>query len=182
MKPLQSVALGLVFLVLESRVGGFDVYADPVGWVLIVYGVRGLGPVPRGDLLRGTALLAGLVSLPLWVPAVDRALADADPALAWAADLPRFGFWLVLCLSLAEAAMTGGEPRAAAWWRVVEVGVGAVIALPGLVFGAGLTGLEGAAGGRRRARSADDGRAVLHPRVADLGTRPLTQSAAEPPG
>ena len=35
MKPLQAIAMGFVFVVLEARwpaLGGFDAYFDPLGW------------------------------------------------------------------------------------------------------------------------------------------------------
>ena len=40
MKPLQSVAMGLVIVVLVARYGEYDALADPLGWLLVLWGVR----------------------------------------------------------------------------------------------------------------------------------------------
>ena len=34
MRPLQSIAMGLVIVLVTASVGGYDLVADPVGWVL----------------------------------------------------------------------------------------------------------------------------------------------------
>ena len=40
MMPLQSIAMGLVIVVLVARLdSGHDALADPVGWLLVVWGV-----------------------------------------------------------------------------------------------------------------------------------------------
>lgn len=57
MKPLSSVAMGLVIVVLVARFGGYDALPDPLGWLLVLWGVRRL-PDPA-LLLRLAALAAG---------------------------------------------------------------------------------------------------------------------------
>lgn len=147
MKPLQVIAMGLVVLVLSSTVNGYDIYVDPIGWLLVLYGLRTLpDEYELRFTLRYVGGVAAIASVPLWVPAVIDALGDADPSLAWAADLPRFGFLAVLCLALARSAEEARDRRGSAWWRTLLVGVIAVVALPVLVFGGGLTGLEATAG------------------------------------
>ncbi len=135
-KPLQSVAMGYVFIALYARFNGYDAYADPVGWALVLYGVYKL---PRDLPTRGAVIflgwLSGLVSIPLWVPAVVDALEDADPSLAWAADLPQFGFGFLLCLALSNAAIADDDLRAANWLRMLMTAIGVVAVLPVLVFG-----------------------------------------------
>ena len=58
MKPLQSVAMGLVIVALSARVAGHDVLADPAGWLLVALGVARL---PAELALRDTLL--GLAAL-----------------------------------------------------------------------------------------------------------------------
>ena len=135
-KPLQSVAMGYVFIALYARFNGYDAYADPFGWLLVLIGISKLpADLPsRGGVIY-LGWLAGLVSIPLWVPAVIDALEDADPSLAWAADLPQFGFGLLLCLSLSKAAEADGDLRAANWLRMLVTAIAVVAVLPVLVFG-----------------------------------------------
>ena len=147
MKPLQAVGLGFVFLVLVTTVQGYDLYADPFGWVLVLVGVRLL---PRDFTNRWLLLYLGAialaVSVPLWIPAVDDALADADASIAWALNLPRFGFAAVLALTLGRAAQAADARGPATWWRVLGFGNAAVAVLPVLVFGGGLESLDTTAG------------------------------------
>lgn len=147
MKPLQSIAMGMVVILLLVDAGGYDVLADPLGWLLVLHGIRLL---PEDLELRtpllGLAGLAAVVSVPLWVPAVVEALDDADESLAWVANLPQFGCYLLLAHVLSLAATAAGDKAAATWWRSVVLGLAAVVVLPVLIFGGGLTGLETAAG------------------------------------
>ena len=48
-KPLQAVAMGLVIVLLGATVSGYDLLADPVGWLLVLVGLATLPvPGPRG--------------------------------------------------------------------------------------------------------------------------------------
>ena len=114
MKPLQSVAMGLVIVVLVARFGGYDALADPVGWVLVIAGVRRL---PQSRSVVTVAVLALMVSVALWFPGVSHRLAGVHPALRWALDLPQLGFAVVLCRLLAELAGEAGDRTAVAWLR-----------------------------------------------------------------
>lgn len=147
MKPLLALGLGFVLLLLVTEVRGFDLYPDWVGWGLVLVGVRAL---PRDYPLRWALLYLGVVALavsvPLWVPAVGDALADADESIAWALNLPRFGFATGLALALARAAEAADARGPATWWRVLMVGNAVVAVLPVLVFGGGLDGLGVTAG------------------------------------
>jgi hypothetical protein len=106
-KPLQAVAMGYVFIALYARFDGYDAYADPVGWLIVLYGVRRLpADLPNGVGVHYLGWLSWAVSVPLWFPSVVDRLEDADESLAWALELPQFGFGLLLCLSLA-----GARPR-----------------------------------------------------------------------
>ncbi|WP_346385801.1 hypothetical protein [Nocardioides sp.] len=143
MKPLQSVGMGLVIVVLTAKFNGYDALPDPLGWLLVLAGVHAL-PEPlaqRGTLLT-LAGLAGAVSVAVWIPSVTDALYDADPSLGWAANLPQIGFTAVLCHALAVLATEAGDQRPARWLRVNRTFVIAVGLLPILVFGAGVESLE----------------------------------------
>lgn len=146
MKPLQAVAMGFVFLVLYARLGGYDLYPDPLGWLLVLYGLRGLPEaLPQRGTLWALALLSTLISIPLWTGPVSDALTDADPSLAWASELPRFAFIGVLCWALSAAARAAGDHREAARLQIVITGATLSAVLPVLVFGAGFSGLTGVA-------------------------------------
>lgn len=143
MKPLQSIAMGLVIVVLVARFHGYDALPDPVGWLLVLLGVRALPPaVPHRDSLRWLAVLAGAVSVVVWFPAVTDALYDADASLAWAANLPEVLFGALLCHALAATADETDDAKAARWLRLTRTGMLVVAVLPVLVFGAGLTSFE----------------------------------------
>jgi hypothetical protein len=146
-RPLQAIAMGVVVLLLVVPAGGFDLLADPLGWLLVLLGVRDLPrETPLWGALRATTVVAALASVPLWVPAVIEALEDADESLAWAANLPRLAFFVVLGLALAGAATAAGDRVAATCWRLVAAGGVVVVLLPALVFGGGLDQLDDAAG------------------------------------
>jgi len=142
-KPLQPVAMGLVIVVLTARVRGFDVLPDPLGWLLVIAGVRRMpAALPRRDLVIGLAMLAGVVSVPLWVPNVADRLYGTDPSLAWAATLPQLGFAVLLTGGLAGLADGAGDSGAARWLRLARTAFVVVALLPVLVFGGGWTAGE----------------------------------------
>jgi hypothetical protein len=143
MKPLQSVAMGLVIVVLSARFGGYDALPDPVGWVLAFLGVRSLpGDLAQRTSLLGLAALAGVVAAVVWAPVVTDDLYDADASLAWAANLPQLLFSVLLCHVLAARAAEGGDVKAARWLGVLRSGFVVVAVLPVLVFGGGLESFE----------------------------------------
>jgi hypothetical protein len=143
MKPLQSVAMGLVIVVLVARFHGYDALPDPVGWLLVLVGVRALPrTVPHRDALLGLGALAGVVSAVVWFPSVTDALYDADASLAWAANLPEVLFGALLCHALATTAEEAGDGRAARRLRLARTALLVVALLPVLVFGAGLSSFE----------------------------------------
>lgn len=116
MKPLVYVAWGLLVIVADLSVNGFDLVADPAGWVLILVGV---GNLPARAPWRGQlTLIAGLgtaVSVALWFPGVDSALELPSGWLAWCDGLPQWIFTVLLCLSLARLARAAGDLKAEAW-------------------------------------------------------------------
>ncbi|WP_436701943.1 hypothetical protein [Nocardioides sp. BYT-33-1] len=146
MKPLQAVGLGLVLLALgpaDAEPGTFDPLPDPFGWLLILIGLHGLNAVldPRRlPTLRFLGGLALVISVALVVPAVARWV-DTEPALGWAADVPRFGFFALLCHQLSQAALRARSTGAASVFGMAALTLLFVLAAPPLAFGAEWTGV-----------------------------------------
>jgi hypothetical protein len=141
-KPLQPVGLGLLIVALTAPVHGFDLLADPVGWLLILNGLR-LLPVPQRGSLLGLAGLALVVSCVLWVPSVPTRLDDIDQSLTWAANLPQLATTIVLAHALAQAAFLAGDRKARGWLLTARALLVVVTLLPVVVFGGGLDSLVG---------------------------------------
>lgn len=142
MKPLQAIAMGLVIIALIARFGDYDGLADPLGWLLVLAGLRRLPEAtPFRSPLWLLAVVAAIVSVPLWIPVSAEWLDDADPSLAWTANLPKFAFVGLLAHALAIAATDAGERGPAGWLRMVVTATAFVVAAPILVFGAGVDAL-----------------------------------------
>ena len=121
MRPLQSIAMGLVIVALSARVHGYDLLADPLGWLLVLAGVgRLVADLPYRGAIRGLAVVAAVVSVPLFFPGVVDALAGADSSLVWAADLPQAAFVALLCHALAGHAGRAGDTGAARWLAIAR--------------------------------------------------------------
>jgi len=133
--PLQSIAMGLLVVALSAPAGGYDVLADPVGWVLVLLGVARL-PGGRGLLLTlgGLALAVAAV---LWFPTVREPLVGGDPALTWGVNLPQAAFTVALLWTLRAEARAGDDRRAANWLRTALVLVVVTALAPAVVFGGG---------------------------------------------
>lgn len=148
MKPLQSVAMGLVIVVLVAKFGGYDALADPVGWLLVLWGVRRIADNTVLLTLAGGALLVASV---VWFPATQELLDDADPSLRWAVNLPQVLFCVALCQHLAEVAGAATDQRSRAWLRTTMVLNVLLAVAPVLVFAASaddlLPSIYAAAGG-----------------------------------
>jgi hypothetical protein len=136
--PLQKVAIGLVIVVVSARFGGYDALPDPVGWALVVAGLLPLrAGLPLGGWALALAVAAGLVAVPLWLPAVA---ARVSPSGQWGAGLPQTLCCLVLCIGLAQVADRAGDREAVRFgllrWAFVVVAAG-----PVLVYGGGVDAL-----------------------------------------
>ncbi len=143
MRPLQSIALGLLVVGLHAELGGVDALPDPLGWLLVLVGVAGLPEeLERRGTLLTLASVAGVVSLPLWLPGWADRLHDTHPSLGWAANLPQLACTGLICLVLARRAAAAADVRSAAWLRTTFLGVVVAALLPLMVFGGGLTSLE----------------------------------------
>jgi hypothetical protein len=137
--------MGLVIVLLTAAVHGYDLLADPLGWVLVLAGVGSL-PVPQRATLRALATLSLLVSVVVWFPATRDALNVTDLALAWAAGLPALATVIVLAHALAQQARLNGDASARSWLQTSRTLLIVVVLLPPVVLGGGLDGLDGALG------------------------------------
>ena len=134
MTPLQRVAMGLVIVVVDT-LGGYDLLPDVLGWALVLWGLAGLPGEDRGAL-RYSAVVAAVMSVLLYPPAVHEPLADADPSLQWAASLPDLIFALLLARALMRLALPH-DRRLAGRMRVLVTAAGVLAVAPVLVFAAG---------------------------------------------
>ena len=132
MTALQKIAMGLVIVLVDAFLGGYDAVADPVGWVLVIAGVLTLRAVVVEGWtplvwLSGASLVASVVTYP---PQVASSL---DPAAGWALSLPQLAFTYALCGALAP--LSGGlEGRFRALrWVFLAVALGPVLVLSGSV-------------------------------------------------
>ena len=145
MKPLQAVAMGLVIVLLTATIHGYDVLADPVGWVLVLVGFSSLS-LPQRGALRALATLSLVVSIVVWVPDARDALNVTDLALAWAAGLPELATAIVLAHALAQQARRTGDQAAGAWLQTARSLLLVVAILPAVVIGGGFDSLDDALG------------------------------------
>jgi hypothetical protein len=143
-KPLQAVAMGLVVVLLTAPVHGYDLLADPVGWVLVLMGLSTL-PVPQRGTVQSLATLAFLVSVVVWVPAARDRLNVTDASLAWAASIPELLTVILLAHHLAQAARDAGDPEARRWLQTSRSLMVVVALVPPVVLGGSLDSLKGAA-------------------------------------
>jgi ABC-type molybdate transport system permease subunit len=143
-KPLPAVAMGLVVVLLNVPVHGYDLLADPLGWVLVLIGLSAL-PVPQQRTVRTLATVSLIVSLPVWVPAARDALNVTDDALAWAAGVTEVLTMIVLAHSLAGVARSSGDAPAGRWLLTARTLFVVVLLIPPVVLGAHLGRLVTAA-------------------------------------
>lgn len=137
--------MGLVIVVLSAPVRGFDLLADPVGWLLVLMGLSTL-PVPQRSALHVLATLSLLVSVVVWFPAARDALNVTDLALAWAAGLPEVATGIVLTHALAQVARIAGDRPARTWLQTARTLLVVVAVLPPVVLGGGIDSLDTALG------------------------------------
>ncbi|MBA3781033.1 MAG: hypothetical protein H0X12_04160 [Nocardioides sp.] len=142
MKPLQSVAMGLVIVAITARLGGYDALPDPLGWLLVINGVRRL---PEAYRQRSTmvwlCVLVLVVSVVLWFPVTGSWLDVHDASLRWAVNLPQALVLAWFAHTLAGQAVPT-DPRAARWLRTTATLITVTAMAPVLVFGGGIGALE----------------------------------------
>jgi hypothetical protein len=139
-KPLQSIAMGLVIIAISARAGGYDLLPDPVGWLLVLQGLGQLpDTLPHRPALRTLGFLALVMSVVLWFPGLADGLESTDESLLWAANLPQLAFVALLCRALADLA----DPPAARWLRTAAALTVVAALLPVVVLGADESALLG---------------------------------------
>ncbi|NPC98746.1 hypothetical protein [Nocardioides sp. zg-DK7169] len=135
MKPLQATGCGLLLILLNVTLGGFDLLPDLIGWALVLLGVVAMrARLPTATPVLAAAATAGVVSVPLWLPGVAESVADADPALAWALSLPQVVFAVLFFRALEQLAQDAGNHDAAGWLRICWVGAVIVGVLPAVLL------------------------------------------------
>ena len=149
--PLQKVAMGMVVVVLFAYFPAhpspdwkhYDALADPVGWLLVIAGMVAL---TRHDDAFSTskwvAILAGVVSVPMWFPQLSHHL---DPSGEWFVSLPQIAFCLLLSREIGLFGATQSPPdvKVAKRFGLLVWGFGVVAVLPVLTLGGGLDQLAG---------------------------------------
>lgn len=147
MSPMQRVAAGLLVVFATAAWppdpspawATYDLLADPVGWGLVLWGVVPLVRTdPRASAPRWAAVLAAVVSVPLWVPQLRHAL---DAPSQWAASLPQLGFALLLARFVATVAEEHDDPRVVRRFRLLATGLVVVALLPVVVLGGAMPSL-----------------------------------------
>lgn len=160
MTPLQKIAMGLVIVLIPADFprhphpawAVYDALPDPFGWALVLAGVLALAASTDLDLdvVRWVAILALVVSVPLWFPQVNHLLVPRwNPGLdfsgQWAASLPQSLFGLFLAQQIARAGQFQ-EPRdgyVAGRFGLLMWGFAALVVLPAVAYGGGVDFLVG---------------------------------------
>ncbi len=137
--------MGLVIVLLGAPVHGYDLLADPVGWLLVLVGLASL-PVPARGALQALATLSLVVSVVVWFPAARDPLNVTDLALAWAAGLPELATVILLAHALAQQARVAGDQGARSWLQTARTLLIMVGVLPAVVLGGGFDSLDDALG------------------------------------
>lgn len=135
MTPLQGIAMGLVIVLVDASFGEYDGVPDPVGWLLVLWGLVRLRPVIAGG--RGLLGLAGLclvVSVVTYPPVVAGRL---DESGGWALSLPQLAFSFALATALAP--LSGRLEKRFGVMRPVFV---ALALAPAVVIGGDLEALR----------------------------------------
>lgn len=158
MTPLQKIAMGLVIVLLpayfpahahpEWRI--YDALPDPLGWLLVVAGVWALARASDLELttVKWLAVVALVVSVPLWFPQVNHLLVpkynpDAQVSFQWFLSLPQSLFGLALARQLGRSGelRTPRDPYVAGRFGVLTWGFVALAVLPIVAYGGGVDGL-----------------------------------------
>ena len=129
--------MGLVIVVVDASLGGFDAVPDVLGWLLALAGLRDLRGVLDGPpMVTALAVVSALVSVVLLLPSVGHGL---DTSTGWFLSLPQLAFSLLLCQAMARQAHRRGA-RSGLRRRFWVLGwVFAAVALaPTVIYGAGV--------------------------------------------
>jgi hypothetical protein len=150
MSPLQRIAMGMVIVVGTAYFPAdpspgwekYDALADPLGWLLVLYGVFALVRADKVfDSTRWLALVAAVVSVPMWFPQVNHEL---DASGGWFASLPQIAFCIVLSreIGLLGVRQEPTDTYVAKRFGLLVWGFALVAVLPVVAIGGGLEQLE----------------------------------------
>ena len=148
MKPLYWVAIGLLLVLMEARTdAGWDIYPNPLGWLLVLLGLRALirelPDMPLQLTLWYLGGLALLISCALVAPSAEDWLEDAEDAVVWASDLPALAFQAALAHVVAGQALLAGKRSSSLWWRITSIALLIGIVGSMLYLAADFTWLKG---------------------------------------
>jgi hypothetical protein len=157
MSPLQKIAMGLVIVLVPANFPHdphpawqfYDALPDPVGWLLVLLGLRALHDHLDVDVARWLAGVALAVSVPLWFPQVNHLLVpeyndSIQVSFQWFLSLPQAVFSLALARTIGRRAELE-RPRdrfVAGRYGVLTWAFAAVIVLPVVAYGGGVESLE----------------------------------------
>ncbi len=159
MTPLQKIAMGLVVVLVPANFPRdphpawqfYDALPDPVGWLLVLAGLRALVRASDLDLdvARWLGVLAFVVSVPLWFPQVSHLLVpEYNPRIEisfqWFVALPQTLFSLFLVRTIGRAAIEE-VPRdrfVAGRFGVLTWGLAGMLVLPVVAYGGDVEALQ----------------------------------------
>ncbi|WP_187279780.1 hypothetical protein [Quadrisphaera setariae] len=165
---VTKLVLGLLVVVLDLRLQGFDLLVDAVGWVVVVGALAHLASaVPGLRAARAVALLAAVLSLADLLHPTRTTTEDVfgdgstttsttavvapdglQGALAWGYEALCVVFLVQVCLVLASAASQEQHPQVASRLRTVAAVTGVVqgadVLLGGVALLTGWEALDGA--------------------------------------
>jgi hypothetical protein len=156
MSPLQRIAMGLVIVLVPANFPHdphpawqfYDALPDPIGWLLVLYGVRALRAHLDVDIVGWLAWVAFAVSVPLWFPQVNHLLApeyndSIQVSFQWFLSLPQTVFALALARTIGREAelRTPRDRYVAGRFGVLTWALGALVVLPVIAYGGGVDSL-----------------------------------------
>jgi hypothetical protein len=156
MSPLQRIAMGLVIVFLPAGFPQhpdpvwevYDALPDPVGWLLVLAGVRALRGHLDVDAVTWLAWVAFAISVPLWFPQLNHLLVpeyndSIDVSFQWFLSLPQTAFSLALARAVGRRAELQ-QPRdrfVAGRYGVLTWAFAALVVLPVIAYGGGVDAL-----------------------------------------
>jgi len=129
----------------------YDALPPPIGWLLILSGLARLIRHTELDLriVRSSAVVALLVSVPMWFPQVNHyVVPQYNPGVSqswqWLVALPTwvFGYFFAKAIGDGAIAQEPRERNIAGWFGILRWGFLAAAILPAVVYGANLKGAE----------------------------------------
>lgn len=121
----------------------YDALPDPIGWAMVLWGVVELGRRSTLDLalVRWFAVIALVVSIPMWFPQLNHLLVPAynpDTTMSgqWFLSLPQSVFGLLLSREIGQAGQAAEDRYLATRFGLLCWGFGALVVLPAVAYGA----------------------------------------------